>query len=450
MVDPTAFARVAAPQRSGLGSGLASIIAGEQAGRMERQEARDEQVRKMGQNAFQSWQQGDQQGFQNNIRQLATVDAKAADDINSMFGGIQRQNLGEAAFQIYAASRSPDMAAKKKLIGQAKDTLQADPNNIFAQGLDRMLSMTDEAKLDEELLGSVSMAQNIGLFPKGSALGGGQQVEAQKTGAWLVSDEKGNVMPMVGVFDPTTRSLKTQTGQPLPEGWKVVGKEGESPQERRQRELEQKQSELAIGSKQKQYDELTQRGLLAAESIPGINRSIELLDTVKTGGLNAMKQYVKAKMGIEESDAGELAFLMSKNVLGQLKATFGAAFTKEEADRLFRIEQGFGKNTDVNRRLMGQALSIAKRTATRARKAAMDRGDDAMVRDIDELMAFKLSPGTETAKPAEQQTQGMQRFTTDQTQGMPRFRTLEEGEASGAKTFVAPGPDGRMMVYQAD
>ena len=55
MVDPTAFARVAAPQRQGIGSGLASIIAGEQAGRVQRAEQLQTQARDIGKAAFDAW-----------------------------------------------------------------------------------------------------------------------------------------------------------------------------------------------------------------------------------------------------------------------------------------------------------------------------------------------------------------------------------------------------------
>lgn len=65
---------------------------------------------------------------------------------------------------------------------------------------------------------------------------------------------------------------------------------------------------------------------------------------------------------------------------------FGAAFTENEGKRLERIEAGFGKSPETNRRLLTQALRIAENTANRAAKVASD-GEKA---DIEELLTFSL------------------------------------------------------------
>lgn len=450
MVDPTAFARVAAPQRRGIGGGLAAIIAGEQAGRAQRQEQLQQQAQQIGQSAFQAWSANDQQGYQERLRQLSTIDPKAADDLNSMFSGIQKQNLGEAAFRIYAASASPDMEAKKKLLGQAQDVLQADPNNVFAQGINRMMAIDDQDQLDEELIGSVQMAQNMGLFPSASALGGGgrKAPPSQKTGSWLVQDDKGNVMPMVGSFDPATGQLTTQYGQALPEGYKVVGKEGEAPSERRQAEVEQTRAQQRVKTQEQRITQVIDRGITAAESIPNLKRGLELLDLVETGGIRAAGLRAKQLFGIETGDEGELANRLSKSVLSQLRTTFGAAFTENEGKRLERIEAGFTKNTETNKRLLNQALRMAQRKAQAARQAAMDVGDQYTVDEIDDLMSFTYSlaqgqqeTGQTSPQRTGQQAPQMQQFSIDQAEQIPVFRTIEEGTASGADQFRVPTGD---------
>lgn len=405
MVDPTAFARVAAPQQQGIGGGLAAIIAGEQAGRVQRAEQLQTQARDIGKAAFDAWNANDMQGYQTQLRQLSTLDPKAADDLNGMFGGIRKQNLGEAAMRIYAASASPDMDAKKKLLGQAKDVLQADPNNVFNVGIDRMMAMNDPKQLDEELFGSVNMAVHMGLLPGVAAGMGGEGKPAQKTGSWLVQDDKGNVMPMVGSYDPNTQKLTTQYGEALPQGWKVVGKEGEAPTERRAAEVEKARQVERTKYGEQRIKSTIDRGVTAAESIPNLKRGLELLDMVETGGVRAVGLRAKQLFGIETGDEGELSNRLSKAVLSQLRDTFGAAFTENEGKRLERIEAGFSKNTVTNKRLLNQALRMAQQKAEAAKKAAQDIGDNYTVEEIDDLMSFTYSLNDQQQEPPKPQYQ---------------------------------------------
>lgn len=454
MVDPTAFARVAIPERTGVGGGLASIIAGEQAGRIERQEQSMQQAKALGQSALESWKQGDKQGYQMKLRELGALNPQAADDLNKTFSGITSQNLGEAALNIYAATASPDMQAKKNLITNAKDILQAEPNSWMNQGLDNMLSLTDENQLDEQLLGTVNMLSSIGMLPGKKD---GKQTPSQKTGAWLVKDDKGRVRPMIGVFDPDSGKFTTQYGQELPPDWQVVGKEGEAPGERRIAELEQKKGEARIQTQEKRLSSVIDRGITAAEAIPNLKRGIELLDMVQTGGVQAVSLRAKQLFGIETGDEGELSNRLSKSVLSQLRETFGAAFTENEGKRLERIEAGFSKSPETNKRLLNQALRMAQRKAQAARNAAMEAGDEYAVQEIDDLLSFTYSmqenqqqrPAAaqpETGQPAEQ----MKQFNMNQVQTIPVFQTVEEGEASGAPSFRVPtgNPAAPFDVYQ--
>ena len=148
---------------------------------------------------------------------------------------------------------------------------------------------------------------------------------------------------------------------------------------------------------------LITRGIAAAESTATVRRAIELLDRVKTGGIAAISLATMKRLGIEGADEGELSNSLGKSVLSQLRETFGAAFTESEGLRLERIEAGFGKSTESNRRLLGQALRIAERTANRAIKAAKKRGNMAEVADIEDLLSFSLD--IEDAQPAQQEGQ---------------------------------------------
>ena len=137
---------------------------------------------------------------------------------------------------------------------------------------------------------------------------------------------------------------------------------------------------------EKRNSALVKRGVAAAESTAIVRRALTLLDNVKTGGVNAIGLAARQRLGIEGANEGELSNSLGKSVLSQLRETFGAAFTESEGKRLERIEAGFGKSPETNRRLLTQALRIAENTANRAIKVASD--GEAV--DIEELLKFSL------------------------------------------------------------
>ena len=104
----------------------------------------------------------------------------------------------------------------------------------------------------------------------------------------------------------------------------------------------------------------------AARGIPVLRRTIGLLDEINTGGFNAALIRARQQFGIEGADEGELSANLGQAVLGDLRATFGAAFTEREGERLERIRANLGRSTVANRRLVSQALQIAEDAANRA------------------------------------------------------------------------------------
>ena len=137
--------------------------------------------------------------------------------------------------------------------------------------------------------------------------------------------------------------------------------------------------------------DLINRGVALAESTATIRRGLELLQRVETGGPEAIGLRAKQAFGAESADEGELSNVVGKAVLSQLRETFGPQFTESEGARLERIEASFGKSNATNIRLLTQALRMAERTAQRARSLAAEKGLDAVVADIDDLLTFSLS-----------------------------------------------------------
>lgn len=160
-------------------------------------------------------------------------------------------------------------------------------------------------------------------------------------------------------------------------------------------------------------------GIQAADTTANLRRSIDLLETVATGGFDNVALKAKQLFGIEGADELELSTNLGKNVLAQLKPIFGAAFTAKEGEELKKIESGFGRSTAGNKRLLKNALKIADRSARRGIAAAEDQGDAFTAGEIKEALNFELD-----AKPS----------------------TPENTEKSGGKIMVDASGN-RAMVY---
>lgn len=124
----------------------------------------------------------------------------------------------------------------------------------------------------------------------------------------------------------------------------------------------------------------------AMGEFPVLMNAIGLLDEVNTGGLSAASIKAKSLFGIESGDEGELSYLLSTNVLQRLRPIFGAAFTAAEGERLTSISASIGRSPETNRRLLAEALRIARSAAERGLYRAQDAGDDATVRELENAL----------------------------------------------------------------
>ena len=134
------------------------------------------------------------------------------------------------------------------------------------------------------------------------------------------------------------------------------------------------------------------RGVAAAEGMPTVNRGIQLLELVETGGYDRAKIAAKQALGIESADEGELTYNLGKSVLTQLRETFGSAFTENEGQRLANLEAGLSRSPATNKRILAQVKQIMEAKAKRGREAAIEQGDDFTAKDIDDFMSMDLSP----------------------------------------------------------
>lgn len=151
----------------------------------------------------------------------------------------------------------------------------------------------------------------------------------------------------------------------------------------------------------------------AADGYGVLKRSVDLLDSVATGGFDAAALRAKQLFGIESADEAELSSNMGKAILAQLKPIFGAAFTEKEGARLEAIEANFGKSTEGNKRLLKEAMKISDRAMRRGLAAAKDQGSDFVVDELERMMLefeeskAETAPKTKTIAQPQQYTEGM-------------------------------------------
>ena len=140
-------------------------------------------------------------------------------------------------------------------------------------------------------------------------------------------------------------------------------------------------------------------GVDSAQGAAMLYRAKGLLGELSTGGFDAVRVKAKQWLGIESANEAELSSALGKAVLQKLRATFGAAFTEKEGAKLERIEAGFGKSTEGNKRLIDQTLQLVIRSAERGIRTAERHGDYEAAEEIQKLLDSRLSDTLEEGQP---------------------------------------------------
>lgn len=207
-----------------------------------------------------------------------------------------------------------------------------------------------------------------------------------------------------GTFAQSIPVIDTRTGQIVnklsPLEGQPVSRLGETGEELTARKIREAGGKTGSVARQKRIQIDIDDGISAAKGMAVINRSIKLLEDLKTGGFDAVKLRLKQFLGTETANEAELVANMGKQVLAQLRPIFGSQFTKTEGDNLARIEAGFGKSTAGNIRLLNQLKQLIQRSAKRGIAAAKETDDFRSALDIRELMETTLldeAPETDEA-----------------------------------------------------
>jgi len=187
----------------------------------------------------------------------------------------------------------------------------------------------------------------------------------------------------------------------------LISRIGETPLQTQERAIQTAGGTTTARGQATRIQTTITDGVNAAEGLATLNRSLELLETIKTGGIAGAQLRFEQFLGIQGADEAELGANLLRTVLAQLRPTFGAQFTEREGTKLERIEAGIGKSTAGNIRVLKQLKVIVEREARRGISAAKQSKDTFSAEEIDRLMKFKISapgatPPAQSPAPADQ------------------------------------------------
>ena len=123
-------------------------------------------------------------------------------------------------------------------------------------------------------------------------------------------------------------------------------------------------------------------GVESADNLIVVNRSLKLLDEIKTGGIDKVLHDAKRFFGVESANEAELSYNLGKTVLAQLKPTFGSAFTEAEGQRLENLESNLSKSGEGNVRILKNIQKTIDRATKRGLRAAIAEGDEFAANEI--------------------------------------------------------------------
>lgn len=280
------------------------------------------------------------------------------------------------------------------LVGGRKDIVMGEIDTFLSslpkQTIDPKM-ITGQGQMFTQSLGGDPMAQTVsGFIPEAESTEG--QMGAAKTIAY--NNGTMLVQPRIGasrlyapdgtlVTDPAQRKATLDTA--LAEG---IAYESDISQGRERGTSQEKRIQLAIDD-----------GIDAAQRIPKLREARNILETVGTGGMNGVMLAFKQRLGIASADESQLIYELAKNVLSQLKPTFGAAFTAREGDLLRRIEANTDNSTEGNKRLLDELLDALELDVNRARLEARENRDTRSLNAIDGYLSQQFASSFEEEAP---------------------------------------------------
>ncbi len=189
---------------------------------------------------------------------------------------------------------------------------------------------------------------------------------------YTVRDEQGNLFAMTTKFDNSIGSFDTLYAPIGDSPDKPVGKieilttEGVTFGEKEAQKVKSAEDiNSAETFKSAQMDALSQRFTIA-DSLENINRGLELINSTPTGGpIKNIGAGLQKFLGTTPSDRAELEYLLAKQVLNNLKSTFGGAITEGERQYLIDISANITRGNAANLAIFNNLREIQLRAAKR-------------------------------------------------------------------------------------
>jgi len=166
--------------------------------------------------------------------------------------------------------------------------------------------------------------------------------------------------------------------------------------------------------------EAIQQAISAAPALVDINRGLELLDLVDTGGLTANSKAISSFFGATSGDVGELNKILATDMLNTIQS-FPGSLSEGELSVINSISASLSQGKEVNKRILGRLKQILNAKVSRGKRLAQDRGDIDALDTIEESLSFG---GARSNRPAQSET------TTD-SQGGAQAKRLVFNPATG-------------------
>ena len=202
---------------------------------------------------------------------------------------------------------------------------------------------------------------------------GGADATARQGKRYTVRDEQGNMYAMTTRFDNATGSFDTLYA-PIgldtpsqPSGQiTILTEEGITFQEKEEIKIATSEAiNSAETFKEAQLGALSERFNIA-DSLSNINRAIELLESTPTGGpIRNVSAGLAKFLGTTPSDRAELEYLLAKQVLNNLKSTFGGVISEGERQYLLDISANITRGNKANLAIFNNLRKIQERAAKR-------------------------------------------------------------------------------------
>ena len=190
---------------------------------------------------------------------------------------------------------------------------------------------------------------------------------------YTVRDEEGNIFAATtrmdyttGAFDTVYTPLGTTTTDSPVGDIEIITEAGVSFEEKEKAKIEtanQIQTNADFGKAQ--LKALQGKGEVDGNLI-GLQESLELVDSVRTGGpITNMTASVQKFLGATPADRAELEFRLASRMLSNLKSTFGGVISEGERTYLNEISPNITKGNAANRAILETLLEIAQRAKIR-------------------------------------------------------------------------------------